>query len=225
MPGFPLNKRSIAELEGVHPVLVVVTNRAAEITEQPFQLSDGVRTVAQQEKYLASGASKTFHSCHLTGHAVDAFATRPDGSGAFWQRPLYIPIAEAMKTAAKELGFDGHIEWGGDWGWDAPHFQLKRDLYPFNQNPNLPEHILTEVSAAILKRDADQNIAYGDAGREVRALQIMLKRALGTTLLIDGLFGMATRNAVMEFQRRSGLPASGVMHAPDLKTLRTQYGV
>ncbi len=47
-------------------------------------------------------------------------------------------------------------------------------------------------------------------GSEVRLLQLALNRALGTSLDRDGIFGDATRSALMRFQAENGLAADGI---------------
>lgn len=37
-------------------------------------------------------------------------------------------IAATVKEVAREQGVQ--VEWGGDWKWDAPHFQLNHAAYP-----------------------------------------------------------------------------------------------
>jgi len=133
-----LDTRSITRLQGVHPDLVAIVNRAAEITVQPFIITEGLRTLERQKKLVAAGASTTIRSRHLTGHAIDVAAfIDMDGTGSYtsgdnirWDWPLYKTISIAMKDAAKELGFP--IEWGGDWRTfkDGPHFQLPWREYP-----------------------------------------------------------------------------------------------
>jgi peptidoglycan L-alanyl-D-glutamate endopeptidase CwlK len=133
MAGFVLSKRSRARLWGVHPDLVRVVERAIEISETDFMVVEGRRTLEQQRKNVLSGASKTMKSRHLTGHAVDlAPMLDLDNDGDLdvsWLQAHFGPIAKAMKQAARELGVA--IEWGFDlWGWDGPHFQLPRAVYP-----------------------------------------------------------------------------------------------
>ena len=125
---YKLGKRSRQRLEGVHPDLVRVVERAIKITEVDFTVLEGLRTVERQKKLLAKGASKTMRSRHITGHAVDLGAY-VDGQ-VDWSWPLYHRIAAAMKRAAKELGVP--ITWGGDWRKfpDGPHFQLQWKHYP-----------------------------------------------------------------------------------------------
>lgn len=125
---FRLGSRSLSRLEGVHPDLVKVVERAIEITKVDFTVLEGMRSLARQQKLVRSGASKTMNSRHLTGHAVDLGAW-VDGQVS-WDWPLYYKIADAMKAAAKELGQP--IEWGGDWRRfkDGPHWQLPWGKYP-----------------------------------------------------------------------------------------------
>lgn len=119
---YKLSTRSKSRLEGVHPDLVAVVERAIEITEQDFTVLEGLRSKERQRKLYKSGASKTMNSRHLTGHAVD-IAPYVGGSVS-WNWEFYYPMADAMKKAAKELGVP--LEWGGDWKSfkDGPHFQL-----------------------------------------------------------------------------------------------------
>ena len=128
-PGkFKLGKRSQSRLEGVHPDLRKVVERAIEITEVDFTVLEGLRTKARQRQLFNSGASKTMNSRHLTGHAVDLGALI--GGKVSWDWPMYYKIADAMKQAAKEL--NQPIEWGGDWTSfkDGPHYQLPWNKYP-----------------------------------------------------------------------------------------------
>ena len=125
---FKLGKKSLERLQGVHPDLVAVVKLAITKTPIDFTVLEGLRTQERQKQLVASGASKTMNSRHLTGHAVDLGALI--GGKVEWSWPLYDQIAVAMKAAAKEL--DIEIEWGGDWKSfkDGPHYQLARSAYP-----------------------------------------------------------------------------------------------
>jgi peptidoglycan L-alanyl-D-glutamate endopeptidase CwlK len=117
-----LNERSLRNLEGVHPDLVRVVKRAAEI--EPFIVTEGLRNLDRQKKLVKAGKSWTLNSRHLTGHAVDL--CDPDGK---YDIPDMDDIRDAMMAAAKELGVP--LEWGGDWKQrDTPHFQLPVKSYP-----------------------------------------------------------------------------------------------
>ncbi len=125
---FKLGKRSIERLQGVHPDLVRVVERAIDLTPVDFTVLEGLRSPERQQTLVASGASQTLNSRHITGHAVDLGAWVDNQVD--WSWPLYAKIANAMKAAAKELGVA--IIWGGDWRTfkDGPHFELDRKLYP-----------------------------------------------------------------------------------------------
>ncbi len=135
MSGCTLNARSLQRLEGVHPDLVRVVLRAAEIAETPFQIVEGLRSLERQRMCVRTGASRTMKSRHLTGHAVDV-APFFDGAHDFdWNNEAgYKRISQAFKAASNELGIG--VEWGGDWkGFiDSPHFQLPWRQYPANSN-------------------------------------------------------------------------------------------
>ena len=122
---YQLGKKSKKKLEGVHPDLVKVVERAIEITEQDFTVLEGLRDIERQRELVNKGKSTTMNSRHLTGHAVD-LAPWPIS----WEWEGFYPIADAMKTSADELGVS--LEWGGDWKSfpDGPHFQLSRKAYP-----------------------------------------------------------------------------------------------
>ena len=119
---YKLGRRSLQRLGGVNNDLVAIVKRAITISDIDFTVLEGVRTLDRQKKLLASGASTTLNSRHLTGHAVDLGAW-VDGTVS-WHWPHYHKIADAMKQAAEELGIE--LEWGGDWKSfpDGPHFQL-----------------------------------------------------------------------------------------------------
>lgn len=123
-----LSERDNIRLLGLHPDLVKVVNRAAELTEVDFIITEGKRTVARQRELFKAKATQTMDSRHLTGHAVDV-AAKVAGQ-VRWDWPLYHRIAEAFKQAAEELQVA--LEWGGDWKTfkDGPHFQLSWKRYP-----------------------------------------------------------------------------------------------
>lgn len=127
-----LDARSERNLQGVHPDLVRVVRRAhAALAGNPEKLGfiviEGLRTPARQQQLVASGASRTLNSRHLTGHAVDLMATAA-GKGR-WDWPLYASLSAIMKQAAAAENVQ--IVWGGDWPKfrDGPHYELDRRFY------------------------------------------------------------------------------------------------
>ena len=130
---FRFSKRSLGNLQGVHPSLVHVAHKALALSECDFTVTEGLRSTARQRELVAKGASRTMRSYHLAqadgyGHAIDVYP--------YWGGKLhtedskenlrhYAEIARAFKSAATELGVK--ITWGGDWKSlvDHPHFQIE----------------------------------------------------------------------------------------------------
>ena len=107
-----------ARLNEVHAQLALVVYLAAETCPLKLRVLEGVRTPARQAELVRTGASRTQHSRHLTGHAVD-LAPVVDGVPR-WDWPLYFQIAEHMRRAAIALKVP--LRWGGV--WDTPLDQL-----------------------------------------------------------------------------------------------------
>lgn len=136
---FTLSARSRSRLVGVHPDLVRVVNLAIRLTTVDFAVTAGNRTQAEQDALYAQGRTRpgpkvtwTRNSRHIGGYAVDVApwingGIEWDNNGKLGAWPR---IAEAFKSAAKELGVP--IVWGGDWAntKDRPHFELDRNRYP-----------------------------------------------------------------------------------------------
>lgn len=108
---FKLSQRSLDKLNGVDPKLVAVVKRAIELSTVDFAVTEGLRTVETQKKYVAAGKSQTMKSKHIDGKAVDLVAY-VDGTIS-WELNLYDNIADAMAKAAKELGVP--LKWGAAW--------------------------------------------------------------------------------------------------------------
>ncbi len=128
MSNFKLGTRSRGNLQGVHPDLVKVVERAIQITKQDFVVIEGLRTAKRQAQLVKEGKSQTTNSRHLTGHAVD-ITPWVDGEIS-WDWKFYSEVRNAMLQAAAELKID--IEWGGNWKnfKDGPHWQLPWAKYP-----------------------------------------------------------------------------------------------
>jgi len=150
---FNLSLRSLDRLRGVDDRLVQVVKRAIQITPVDFMVVEGVRSREQcrinygkgrtaaelakkgiDKKYAQPKAAKVtwlsdpYNSKHCTGKAVDLCPAPYD-----WKNLKdFDRMAEAMMTAAKELGVS--IRWGADWDKDgklrekgesdSPHFEL-----------------------------------------------------------------------------------------------------
>lgn len=75
-----------------------------------FAITDGRRTLEEQARLVAGGASKTMRSRHLTGHAIDFVPLR--GGKASWEHEDFRIVADTFKSVATELKIP--IRWG--WG-------------------------------------------------------------------------------------------------------------
>jgi peptidoglycan LD-endopeptidase CwlK len=112
LTGFPQTHQTLVNLIGLQPQLPPVVLRALQLTTVGFSVYDGLRTPDDQAKAVAAGNSKTSHSRHLTGHAVDFYATV--NGKAEWNDPRpYCQIALAFKQASIELNIP--LVWGACW--------------------------------------------------------------------------------------------------------------
>jgi peptidoglycan LD-endopeptidase CwlK len=153
-----LNPRSRARLEGVHPDLVRVVERAGELAPDGFLVTEGLRSLSRQKELVRRGASRTLNSRHLTGHAVDVADMKADYKKSDMDR-----IGATIKLAAAELNVP--IEWGGDWkgAWDTPHFQLPWKDYPAKAKIPVADKIGQVVTAAKSARSV-LGVGAGAAG-------------------------------------------------------------
>ena len=113
---FRLSQRSMDRLEGVHPAMTGVVERAIQITDVDFGVTQGIRTLDEQKANVAAGRSQTMKSKHLLqedgfSHAVDVVAYV--GPNVSWELNLYVNIWDAFKQAAEETG--AAIKWGAAW--------------------------------------------------------------------------------------------------------------
>ena len=113
---FRLSQRSMDKLEGVHPAMTGVVERAIQITDVDFGVTQGIRTLDEQKANVAAGRSQTMKSKHLLqedgfSHAVDVVAYV--GPNVSWELNLYDNICDAFKQAAVEVGCS--IKWGAAW--------------------------------------------------------------------------------------------------------------
>jgi peptidoglycan L-alanyl-D-glutamate endopeptidase CwlK len=137
---FSLSARSLKRLNGVHPDLRRVIQRAILKSDQDFAVLEGVRTPERQKHLYAQGRTRpgpkvtwTLTSNHFVkadgfGHAVDLAPFPID-----WSDPRkFDAIAAAMFAAADDLAIP--IRWGADWDRDgkprergesdSPHWEL-----------------------------------------------------------------------------------------------------
>ncbi len=123
---FRLGTVSSSRLIEVQVDLARTVRRAIELTDQDFQVFEGLRTLDRQRELVASGASRTLDSYHLAdkygqSHAVDLV---PFIAGRVqWQDGPCLTVARAMHRASRQ--FMVPVTWGAV--WDLPLAQLNVD--------------------------------------------------------------------------------------------------
>lgn len=111
---YKLGKRSLERLEGVDERMVAIVKSAIHQSKQDFSVICGLRSIEEQKKLVAKGASQTMKSKHIDGLAVDLAAWE---DGIRWELNLYDEIADAVKAAANDLGVA--VRWGAAWHIDS----------------------------------------------------------------------------------------------------------
>lgn len=159
------SQRSLNSLKGIHPDLRRVVDRALQDSPVDFIAIEGLRTKTRQAELVASGASQTMDSRHITGHAVDLLPIGPNGPEFAW--PLYNKLGPAVEAAAKAEGVA--ITWGGRWSKfrDGPHFELKRDVYPASEwttGMPAPEPRTSPAQSTTVQASAVQAVSGVGAG-------------------------------------------------------------
>lgn len=122
MTGFTLSPASERALVGVDARLVAVV-RAVAATGLRFNVAEGRRTLARQRVLFREKKTKTLRSKHLTGHAVDCYPLGVKPASRDWERRDFVALVNAAKAEAVRLGVP--MEFGHDWGWDSPHWEIK----------------------------------------------------------------------------------------------------
>ncbi|MEK5046140.1 M15 family metallopeptidase [Bacillus sp. FSL L8-0637] len=134
------------------------------------------RSVEQQRKNVATGASQTMRSYHIVGQALDFVPARE--AEVFWDGYYREDIQKAVRYA-KSIGF----EWGGDWKdfVDSPHLQYNYNGYGTDKGEvsSEPVHVTgnqgvvtVTVDVARIRRepttDSGINVLGGNNGRITR---------------------------------------------------------
>lgn len=126
MTDYRLGTVSASRLLDVQVDLARTVRRAIEITEQDFQVFEGLRTLDRQRELVAAGASRTLDSYHLAdkygqSHAVDLVPFI--GGRVQWQDAPCVTVAKAMHRASKATMVP--VTWGAV--WDIPLAQLNAE--------------------------------------------------------------------------------------------------
>lgn len=218
----PTNARIAAQMEtadvgpfratGIRPAVASLRAVLADVAEEAPEVHAAMSSAGMLCCRLVRG-SRSAISNHAWGTAIDIrldgkLDRRGDGRT---QRGLL----------AVQPIFNRH-----KWFWgaafrteDAMHFeasdQLVREWAAEGALGALPD------GAAYGAADdaAPDAVSFGDRGPEVETLQARLNFATGLDVDMDGIFGPATRAAVVEFQRMHGLSPDGIVGPRTMRAL------
>jgi hypothetical protein len=135
-----------------------------------------------------------------------------DSVGLFQQRATWGTRAQRLDPKwATDAFLNAMLQAYPNWSWlTAPIGEVcqkvQRSAFPARYQPQAPDAAIIVYALA----PTSAVLAFGDTGPEIVDLQKQLARALKRALGADGVFGPATREAVIEFQRREKLEADGV---------------
>ena len=126
---YTLSKRSLDNLKGIHPKMVLLMTKSIENSPIDFVITEGVRTQQRQQELFRQGKSKcdgihkkSNHQIKTDGYgyAIDLYPLPID----YKNKQPYKILSEHIKKTAKDLGIK--IVWGGDWKnfVDMPHYEL-----------------------------------------------------------------------------------------------------
>jgi len=123
---FKFGKISLKRLETTEPIVQQIAHEVLSRSPYDFGIPEyGGRRTEEEEQHLVDiGKSKTMHSYHRTGMALDICRYMGNGKYSFKKEDIQ-PIADLFKQVGEEKGVN--VIWGGDWEIfiDAPHFQIQ----------------------------------------------------------------------------------------------------
>lgn len=130
------SKTSVEKLKGLHPRLVEFANKLLEVSPYDFCITQGIRSVEEQQKLYAQGRTlpgskvtncdgikyKSNHQVHDDGLGYAFDIAVLINNKITWDPKYYIEVGKA----AEQLMKDYEVEWGGNWKSfkDYPHFEL-----------------------------------------------------------------------------------------------------
>ena len=146
------------ELQYVHPLLAAtVLSAAADYRAEygmDFRVTDGYRTVEEQQRMKAAGKALVTSSQHQTGLAVDLAICNLDGSECTWDFRAYQFADMLMQHAFRRLNPipNAKLLWGGKWKSlrDGVHWELANveSTYPLPVPLKLPSRPIGQVPPA-----------------------------------------------------------------------------
>lgn len=115
---FAFGKTSLDRLSHLMSPLRDCFMLAITMSEVDMMMVQTIRSLAEQTRNVANGASRTMKSKHLP--QADGFAHAGDVAAFVngkisWEEKWYAEIAYAMDKAATKLGVAEHVRWGAAW--------------------------------------------------------------------------------------------------------------
>lgn len=127
---YKLSSKSLEKINNkkFHPSLRKLILEAIKTTPIDFTVIETVRTLSQQKINVKKGVSKTLKSRHIPENNKSGYCEAIDIAPypINWKDLNKFKI---LSTYIKKVASQLHINltWGGDWGWDYPHYELKRN--------------------------------------------------------------------------------------------------
>lgn len=199
----------------LHPILQYkIKQFLALCEEQSLKVGIGecVRTVAEQDTLYAKGRTtsgskvtnakgSTYSSMHQWGVSFDFY--RNDGKGAYNTSGQFF---ERVGAIGKSIG----LEWGGDWTnpVDRPHFQL-----PYWGSTPLKLKSLygtpSKFDDTWYPNKPTATVKAGSCKEDILWVQIHICMLTDIKIVIDGVWGPETEQAITKYQQMLGWDGSG----------------
>lgn len=202
---------NIAKLANDTKAKATALFKYAEDNNIEVLIYETIRTKAQQEANVASGASQTMKSYHLVGQALDFVPTK--GSATKWDEYGRADIKKFI-AKAKALGF----EWGGDWTSfvDKPHLQNNYKGYgtdTFGDAPSKSPQTPSKPSASgsVVDYLNSKKIDFSMANRKKLAAKYGIANYTGTAAQNTALLNKLKAGAAPSKSVQSGYKGTSLV--------------
>lgn len=124
-------------------------------------------------------------------------------------------------TAGNEYVFNGGNMGNEYWYIESGNYQRRRDLL----DPTFLLQITKEPDGSSSNQSTHGYVGYGypNTYADVIDLQTMLNKVNGAGLVVDGIFGAGTQQAIKNYQARKGLTADGICGIDTWTALEADY--
>lgn len=145
---FAFGKTSLERLSHLMPPLRECFMEAIKVSLVDMTVVQTIRSIEEQRRNIANGASRTMKSKHLP--QADGFAHAGDvaafvGGKISWDSKYYADIAFAMDQAATKLGIADHVRWGAAWDRVLSDFGGTRESYLAEARAYAKRHVGSDL--------------------------------------------------------------------------------